>query len=206
MEKIISIKTTAILFLLIFSNCTNHQNQNDGLNIKKDSTGLTTSNDRSAKSLPEDSICIPVFAIWTDKASGGKYDGLYDSITSLFKYCKADKMQRVQFNEVAIDELNKCSKPGQMTPMMVVIKINHNPQFCNILAFDSSTNKLLLKSAANDTVIASMHKFSTLQKEKVKISLFNDNPNLIQMKSVMPILKNDNTQRKKFVIHKSVTQ
>ncbi len=210
--------SSMVCLVIFLTNCSNHSsNQGNGSNPIIDTgthsiagngtgnvtTAVNTTGENPTHTLGEDSISIPVFAFWTDKATGGKFDGLYDSITSLFKYCEANKTQKVNSNEVTIDELNKCSKMGQMTPLWCVIKLDNKSQFCNILALDSTNNKLLILNSKNDTIVASMHKFSPVEKQKIKIKLYQPSANLQQMRTMEPLLKNDNIKEQRFIIHKS---
>lgn len=204
--------SVTILAVCLFVGCHN-SDSHTGSGTQGDSSkspitgtgdGQQASNQSSnLHSLPEDSVCIPVFGFWTDNATGSKFDGLYDSVTSFFKYCGADKMKKVDGKDVRIDESNKCSKLGQITPMYCVINLNHQTQFCNILALDSGTNKMLILNDKNDTIVASTHKLSVLQNVAIRRSIYQPSANFQQMRVMEPLLKKEDV-KERFIMHKSL--
>ena len=194
-----------ITFYLLASCLVSCGSNNSGnINNTTDTTSVSLNTTVSVHNLPGDSITIPVFAYWTPKNTSGRYDGLYDSVTSLFRPCVTGKTEEVkQGDNVTIAPLNKCSSPGDLRAFACVVNFQGSPQFMTIIGLDSTMDDLLLLTTSGDTVLASAHKFLPTAKEKIKTQIYLQNPGLREKQQFIPMLKRDPRLEQRVIIHKS---
>jgi hypothetical protein len=191
--------------LLLLSGCGSRNNSTPGEKV------ATTPSDSSLSqihtpTLLKDSVCVPVFAIWTEKSTNSKYDGLYDSVTRAFKYCAANKTISVDNKDVTIDPLNRCTGTGGIHALMCVVTHENITEFCRLGGFDSVSEKALFITDNNDSIFASTRRLAPVDRTHLVYEISKEKNDPAAAEKMKPVFYKVNPTNDKFIIRRNMAK